>query len=107
MILRHTRFVLVALIYLVSGPPQLPSSRTMTVTIDDLATASVLGNHIGRAEKTSRDLLAAIKRANVPAIGFVNEWKLETSGKEDPRRVGSCSSGSTPGSSLATTVARA
>ena len=81
------RLLLVALLYLVSGPTQLPSSRTMAITIDDLPTASVLGNDIARAEKTTRDLLAAIRRANVPAIGFVNERKLETSGKEDPRRV--------------------
>ncbi|MDQ3486638.1 MAG: polysaccharide deacetylase family protein [Acidobacteriota bacterium] len=81
------RLLFVGLLYLVSTPTQLSSSRTMAITIDDLPTASVLGNAIDRAEKTTRDLLAAIRRANVPAIGFVNERKIETSGKEDPRRV--------------------
>ena len=59
----------------------------MAITIDDLPTASVLGDEIGRAERTTRDLLAAIKRAKVPAIGFVNERKLHRDGKVDPRRV--------------------
>lgn len=59
----------------------------MAITIDDLPTASVLGDEIGRAEKTTRDLLAAITRAQVPAIGFVNERKLQASSKEHARRV--------------------
>jgi peptidoglycan/xylan/chitin deacetylase (PgdA/CDA1 family) len=59
----------------------------MAITIDDLPTASVLGEQIERAERTTRDLLAAITRAEVPAIGFVNERKLQPAGKVDPRRV--------------------
>src|SRR5688500_6035269 len=62
-------------------------SRTMAITIDDLPTTSVLGQQIERAERTTRDLLAAITRAGVPAIGFVNESKLQPAGKVDPRRV--------------------
>jgi peptidoglycan/xylan/chitin deacetylase (PgdA/CDA1 family) len=61
--------------------------RTMAITIDDLPTASVLGNDIGRAERTTRDLLAAIGRTGVPAIGFVNERKLQPGGSVDPRRL--------------------
>jgi peptidoglycan/xylan/chitin deacetylase (PgdA/CDA1 family) len=61
--------------------------RTMAITIDDLPTISVLGEQIVRAERTTRDLLAAITRADVPAIGFVNERKLQPAGKVDPRRV--------------------
>ena len=59
----------------------------MAITIDDLPTTSVLGDEIGRAEKTTRDLLAAITRAKVPAIGLVNERKLQPGGKLDSRRV--------------------
>ena len=59
----------------------------MAITIDDLPTASVLGEQIERAERTTRDLLGAITRADVPAIGFVNERKLQPAGKVDPRRV--------------------
>lgn len=63
------------------------AGRTMAITIDDLPTASVLGQDIARAQRTTTDLLAAIGRANVPAIGFVNEVKLQPGGKVDPRRV--------------------
>ena len=58
----------------------------MAITIDDLPTVSVLGQDLGRAEQTTRELLAAIKRAQVPAIGFVNEGKLQLG-----RQIGSAS----------------
>lgn len=74
---------LLAVLQLSSPAP----SRTMAITIDDLPTASVLGGDIARAERTTTDLLAAIHRARVPAIGFVNERKLQSDGKVDPRRV--------------------
>ena len=61
--------------------------RTIAITIDDLPTASVLGDDITRAETITGDLLAALHRAQVPAIGFVNEGKLHTDGLIDPRRV--------------------
>ncbi len=100
------RLLFVGLLYLVSTPTQLSSSRTMAITIDDLPTASVLGNDIARAEKTTRDLLAAIKRANVPAIGFVNVGRSRRPAKRIPGALRSSSSGSTRGSSLATTPTR-
>ena len=77
--------VLLVLALLQMGSPA--ASRTMAITIDDLPTASVLGEDIARAERTTRELLAAIRRAGVPAIGFVNERKLQPGGKVDPRRV--------------------
>ncbi|HJR58621.1 MAG TPA: polysaccharide deacetylase family protein [Vicinamibacterales bacterium] len=77
-------FVLLALWQLSSPPP----SRTMAVTIDDLPTSSVLGENFERAERTTTDLLAAIRRTGVPAIGFVNERKLQPAGKVHPRHVG-------------------
>jgi peptidoglycan/xylan/chitin deacetylase (PgdA/CDA1 family) len=75
--------LLIALLQVSTPTP----SRMMAITIDDLPTASVLGEQIERAERTTRDLLAAIKRAGVPAIGFVNERKLQPGGTVDPRRV--------------------
>lgn len=60
---------------------------SIAITIDDLPTASVLGQEIDRAERMTRDLLAALRRAEVPAIGFVNGRKLQPSGRIDPRRV--------------------
>ena len=70
-----------------AGVQQGPAERTIAITIDDLPTVSVLGEDIDRAERTTRDLLAALRRAQVPAIGFVNERKLQPSGEVDPRRV--------------------
>lgn len=66
---------------------QTPGSRTIAVTIDDLPTVSVTGNHIETSERITRDLLAALRRAGVPAVGFVNEQKLQPAGDVDPRRV--------------------
>jgi peptidoglycan/xylan/chitin deacetylase (PgdA/CDA1 family) len=71
----------------VAAAPARQAGRLMAITIDDLPTASVLGDDLPRAEKTTRDLVAAIRKAGVPAIGFVNERKLETGGTVDPRRV--------------------
>jgi len=63
------------------------ASREVAVTIDDLPTASVLGNGLEAAQRTTTALLAALARNGVPAIGFVNESKLRTDGHTDPRRV--------------------
>jgi peptidoglycan/xylan/chitin deacetylase (PgdA/CDA1 family) len=64
-----------------------PPPRTIAVTIDDLPTASVLGEDIESAERITADLLSALKRQRIPAIGFVNERKLQPAGKLVPRRV--------------------
>ena len=64
-----------------------PPHRTIAVTIDDLPTASVLGEDIESAERITADLLSALNRRRVPAIGFVNERKLQPSGTLVPRRV--------------------
>lgn len=75
-------FLLLALLQLAPQPPV----RTIAITIDDLPTASAPGD-LARAQRTTSDLLGAIKRAGVPAIGFVNEGKLASNGTVDPRRV--------------------
>jgi peptidoglycan/xylan/chitin deacetylase (PgdA/CDA1 family) len=67
------------------APPAGP--REIAVTIDDLPAVSVLGNDFARAERITRDLLAALRRHHVPAIGFVNEDKLQPEGQVEPRRV--------------------
>jgi peptidoglycan/xylan/chitin deacetylase (PgdA/CDA1 family) len=61
--------------------------REIAITIDDLPTASVLGNDLTRASRITDDLLATLMRHRVPAIGFVNERKLVTDGSLDERRV--------------------
>jgi peptidoglycan/xylan/chitin deacetylase (PgdA/CDA1 family) len=61
--------------------------RAIAVTFDDLPAVSVLGNDFARAERITHDLLAALRRHDVPAIGFVNENKLQQDGEVEPRRV--------------------
>jgi peptidoglycan/xylan/chitin deacetylase (PgdA/CDA1 family) len=64
-----------------------PVQRTIAVTIDDLPTTSVLGNRIELAERTTTMLVAGLKRHGIPAIGFVNESKLQPNGSFQRRRV--------------------
>ncbi|QWP78201.1 polysaccharide deacetylase family protein [Lysobacter sp. K5869] len=64
-----------------------PPDRRIALTVDDLPwvqlpavpTASILGDH--------RRLIAAIRAAHAPVVGFVNEGKLEADGKLQPERV--------------------
>jgi peptidoglycan/xylan/chitin deacetylase (PgdA/CDA1 family) len=59
----------------------------MAVTFDDLPWVSVLSDGIDRARPLSTALLQALRRHDVPAIGFVNEIKLERDGVVQPDRV--------------------
>ena len=61
--------------------------RTIAVTVDDLPTASVLGDGFEAAERTTRDLVGSLRTNGIPAIGFVNEGKLAPSGALEERRV--------------------
>jgi peptidoglycan/xylan/chitin deacetylase (PgdA/CDA1 family) len=61
-------------------------AREIAVTFDDLPIASVLDRDGVGWSRITDDLLAALGRHKVPAIGFVNEQKLERSGQEDPAR---------------------
>jgi peptidoglycan/xylan/chitin deacetylase (PgdA/CDA1 family) len=73
-----------------AGQPPAPSAaatREVAITIDDLPSVSVLGNDFGQAERTTADLVSALSRHQVPAIGFVNERKLAPDGTVEPRRV--------------------
>ena len=47
----------------------------------------MIGNDIVAAELTTSRLVGALVTTHVPAIGFVNERKLELNGRVDPRRV--------------------
>src|SRR5687767_6154662 len=60
--------------------------RTIAVTIDDLPVVSTRGDLKNRRQIT-KNLLAHIKKAKVPAIGFVNENTLYTDGKRDEAQV--------------------
>jgi peptidoglycan/xylan/chitin deacetylase (PgdA/CDA1 family) len=60
--------------------------RTIAVTIDDLPVISTRRDLKNRQEIT-RKLLGHVKKAKVPAIGFVNENKLYRDGKRDEAQV--------------------
>ncbi|MGD9630510.1 MAG: polysaccharide deacetylase family protein [Pyrinomonadaceae bacterium] len=60
--------------------------RTIAVTVDDLPVVSTRSDLKTRQEITRR-LLGHIKKAKVPAIGFVNENKLYIDGKRNEDQV--------------------
>jgi peptidoglycan/xylan/chitin deacetylase (PgdA/CDA1 family) len=74
------------LIFAISINAQSEPSRFIAVTIDDLPVVSPRGDLKNR-QKITRKLLAHIKKAKVPAIGFVNENKLYNGGKRDEAQV--------------------
>ncbi len=61
-------------------------TRTVAVTIDDLPVVSTRGDLRARRQIT-KSLLAHVRKAKVPAIGFVNENKLYTGEKRDEKQV--------------------
>lgn len=61
-------------------------TREVAVTFDDLP-AVPQSIPIARQQTLTRNLVRSIKAARVPAVGFVNENKLLTNGKLDPKRV--------------------
>lgn len=90
-----TKLLITALIFVISSfsiasvDAQKPASsgrRTVAITIDDLPLNS-LRNDITTQTTITRKLLHAIKSNKVPAIGFVNENKLLSNGRQDEMRV--------------------
>lgn len=72
---------------LLVGAPQDTARRTMAVTFDDLPVVR-FADDVAAQESVTDDLIQAIVRHRIPAIGFVNERKLEgPGGGPDPRRV--------------------
>jgi peptidoglycan/xylan/chitin deacetylase (PgdA/CDA1 family) len=61
------------------------SAAEMCVTIDDLPVVRPASVHA--AKELTAKLLQAITAGNIPAVGFVNEIKLEQEGKLDPEMV--------------------
>jgi peptidoglycan/xylan/chitin deacetylase (PgdA/CDA1 family) len=67
---------------------QVPPVREVAITFDDLPIAGVLPRDIETSRELTRKLLAGIAAHHVPAIGFVNEDKLNgADGTVDPQRV--------------------
>ncbi|MEK7855637.1 MAG: polysaccharide deacetylase family protein [Acidobacteriota bacterium] len=62
------------------------ANRTIAITIDDLPVVSTRSDLANRQEITKK-LLGHIKKAKIPAIGFVNENKLYEDGKRAEAQV--------------------
>ena len=68
-----------------SATPQ----RMLAVTVDDLPGAEPGTDHatsdLKQLQRINRAIPAILKAHHVPAVGFVNEWKLQVSGERDAR----------------------
>ena len=59
----------------------------MAITVDDLPVAPPNRHTTAQQERITEELLAVLAAHDAPAVGFVNENKLEADGAVDPRRV--------------------
>src|SRR5687768_5199363 len=81
------RIALLAIIFAAAFPAfGQKTDRTIAVTIDDLPVVSTRRDPKNRREITKK-LLSHIKKAKVPAIGFVNENKLYNGDRRDEAQV--------------------
>jgi peptidoglycan/xylan/chitin deacetylase (PgdA/CDA1 family) len=76
---------LLALLLASSAYSQTPN-RTIAVTIDDLPVVSTRRD-IANRRAITRKLLGHVRKAKVPAVGFVNENKLYTDSRRDEAQV--------------------
>ena len=78
-----TSLALAALLLAVDAIPQTRApERAVAVTFDDLPAtpAGVVANDVASLEELTGKLLSAVRKHNVPAVGFVNEGKLFVEG---------------------------
>ncbi|MGH9940706.1 MAG: polysaccharide deacetylase family protein [Blastocatellia bacterium] len=69
-----------------SQPQTKTSRRAMAVTIDDLPYVASAGQpFLANAQRTTKRMLGALQAHRAPAIGFVNEGKLQAAGERDAR----------------------
>src|SRR5713226_2552100 len=68
---------------------QITLQRTIVITVDDLPGAEPGTDHatgdLKQLQRINRAIPAILKAHHVPAIGFVNEWKLQVPGERDAR----------------------
>jgi peptidoglycan/xylan/chitin deacetylase (PgdA/CDA1 family) len=82
--IRFSTFAIAVSITLSAGAP----ARQVAITFDDLPIAGVLPRDIASSRELTTKLLRGVAAHRVPAIGFVNENKLETTnGVVDLERV--------------------
>ncbi|HLP16181.1 MAG TPA: polysaccharide deacetylase family protein [Bacteroidota bacterium] len=67
--------------------PLFAQTKEICVTIDDLPVVGGDRNDLPFQRAVTRDLLKALTKYRVPAIGFVNESKLYTNGTPDSNKV--------------------
>ena len=67
--------------------PLRQEGRSVAITFDDLPALAQGDRSVATYERITDGLLRALAEHRVPAIGFVNEEKLLTEGRVDPRRV--------------------
>lgn len=78
--------IVAVLMCCVVSSASIAQQRTIAFTIDDLPVVSTRGDLKNRQEIT-RKLLGHLKKARVPAVGFVNENKLYNHGRIDEQQV--------------------
>lgn len=69
------------------APTQATRLRELAVTFDDLPLVTGRPTSIEEHERLTAELVGTITRNRIPAVGFVNENKLEDDRKVNPRRV--------------------
>ena len=80
--------IAIVLVLTVAGAQEpVQPDRRMAVTMDDLPIVTSNPDEQIRGGFVA-DLVAAIRRQQLPVIGFVNEGKLKIDGQESPQRVG-------------------
>lgn len=62
------------------------TQRSVVITVDDLPVIAK-NRSLAHQQYVTKGILDALQHKKVPAIGFVNEIKLEVDGKPDPQRV--------------------
>ena len=77
---------LLALALLTSTLPKPRPAREVCFTIDDLPWVSAVPRPIEDVEKQTKQLLSGLAAHRVPAIGFVNEGKLQRNGRAIPEQ---------------------
>ncbi|CTP88257.1 polysaccharide deacetylase [Xanthomonas translucens pv. phlei] len=86
---RYRRYVLLAILA-VFGAAQVQaqaSDRRIAVTIDDLPWQRMGKTPAAQLPAFHAQLMASLRQAHVPIVGFVNEDKLEQDGQLQPQRV--------------------
>jgi peptidoglycan/xylan/chitin deacetylase (PgdA/CDA1 family) len=85
--MRHVQLLLLVLFLSVSSLAQTKTpARRMAVTIDDLPYVRIDDvPYLPNAQRATTKILRALRKHNAPAIGFVNERKLENSAEREGR----------------------